>query len=398
MKKLLIITEVFFPYSGANVNCINKIIAQLQRMDYSVSILTVSYEKELPKHEIIKGCSVYRITMPEIDTIDRILYRDKVIKNEYLRILRGVIGKMAFSYANLLKKMRMKKIFKQLKSEKIERVMSVVNPIGAHDIAFDFADENTKWVMYNLDAYTFNYSYNGSPEQRMKDEKRWSSKASGVINIVGITEENERHSYFPYEDLKQLEVPLPNLTINDDIIYPEKTGSKIVMRYTGMFYSNIRRPDELIKLLDKLDPDVFQVEFYGSCCEYVKMHFDKLPSCLKLMGSVGVEKCVELTETADILINVGNLCPNQIPSKVFEYISTGKPILNICLSDKDPSLVYLNNYPNIINVGKADDVKQEDLINLSNKEVVSAEKIKDIYNDCLEENVVRKIVDFIESL
>ena len=48
---------------------------------------------------------------------------------------------------------------------------------------------------------------------------------------------------------------------------------------------------------------------------------------------------------ADVLINLGNTVTNQLPSKIFEYFSSGKPILNLCANPSDPALRYFARYP-----------------------------------------------------
>ena len=53
----------------------------------------------------------------------------------------------------------------------------------------------------------------------------------------------------------------------------------------------------------------------------------------------------ELQEKADVLVNTGNTCDNMVPSKIFEYMNTGKPILNICKNRESPVLRYFDKYP-----------------------------------------------------
>ena len=49
---------------------------------------------------------------------------------------------------------------------------------------------------------------------------------------------------------------------------------------------------------------------------------------------------------ADVLVNIGNTVQNQMPSKLWEYIATGKPILGVCLTRECNTLPYLTQYPN----------------------------------------------------
>ena len=54
--------------------------------------------------------------------------------------------------------------------------------------------------------------------------------------------------------------------------------------------------------------------------------------------------------SADVLVNNGNLIPNQMPSKLLDYIATGKPI--ICISEFEPCNMepYWSRYPLMLHI------------------------------------------------
>ena len=54
-----------------------------------------------------------------------------------------------------------------------------------------------------------------------------------------------------------------------------------------------------------------------------------------------------MQEQADFLLNIGNKNPNQIPSKVLEYINTGKPVVNVYKTESCPTLKLLQEYDTI---------------------------------------------------
>ena len=58
----------------------------------------------------------------------------------------------------------------------------------------------------------------------------------------------------------------------------------------------------------------------------------------------------EAYDRTDVLINIGNSVLNQMPSKIFEYISSGKPIINVFKSPDCPTLKYLTRYPLALNL------------------------------------------------
>ena len=60
-----------------------------------------------------------------------------------------------------------------------------------------------------------------------------------------------------------------------------------------------------------------------------------------------------------VLVNIGNSMLNQVPSKLFEYISYGKPIVNICKNRNCPTLAYLEHYPYALNLFEEEGLLEE---------------------------------------
>ncbi len=50
-------------------------------------------------------------------------------------------------------------------------------------------------------------------------------------------------------------------------------------------------------------------------------------------------------QTSDILLNIGGPNTTQVPSKIFEYMSYGKPIVSTYYVDNESSLSYFQRYP-----------------------------------------------------
>jgi hypothetical protein len=55
-------------------------------------------------------------------------------------------------------------------------------------------------------------------------------------------------------------------------------------------------------------------------------------------------------QDADLLVNIGNTTSYQLPSKVVEYASTGKPVLNIYKIHNDSSTQFFSSYGACLNV------------------------------------------------
>lgn len=88
------------------------------------------------------------------------------------------------------------------------------------------------------------------------------------------------------------------------------------------------------------------------------------------IGWIPYEKLKYELQNSDILLNLAHLQGKQISSKIFEYMSYGKPILHILYKDEDVNLRYLENY-SLSLLLRADDITgntdtiEENLIKLS---------------------------------
>ena len=401
MKKILLISGEYFPYTNANTNCMDRMMQELIRRGHQVSVLTMSYDKSLPLQQEIHGIPVYRAYMSGSEALYHFFTNWKA-KSRAESMIKAVLSKILYSGAHLTQNVRFRQTCRQLhKTQDFDCVISGLCPTNSHKMAYAFLrGRKMKWIMYNMDSYVFNCGPEATAGSRMRIEKKWCRIASGVVNSWGLNAYNQRRGYNPYEKLKQLEIPLPNWKIDDMNLpqNPPHDGRKIELVYTGSFLKGVRQPEELMRFLRKLDAEKYSAKFYGLCCPYLERNVPDLPRCVKLMGSVQVEQCKKVVREADILLNGGNTCTNQMPSKVFDYIGTGKPILNFYSLDEELAMQYLRLYPRILHAKSADEVEPEMLESLLNTKPVSADALRAVYADALEEKVVCRFADFVESV
>ncbi len=50
-------------------------------------------------------------------------------------------------------------------------------------------------------------------------------------------------------------------------------------------------------------------------------------------------------QDADVLVSIGNSDESQLPSKVYDYVCTGLPVLNLCQLEDCPARRALGAYP-----------------------------------------------------
>jgi glycosyltransferase involved in cell wall biosynthesis len=128
--------------------------------------------------------------------------------------------------------------------------------------------------------------------------------------------------------------------------------------YVGNFHHRLREPTTYISTIE--EAIAYRAELAGR----VELHFlgdsalvleclEKFPSVKKLCrfhGRSSRQAVMEALDAADIFVNVGNSTSYQLPSKVIEYASFGKPILNFSSSAQDSSAAFLSGYPLLENI------------------------------------------------
>ena len=123
---------------------------------------------------------------------------------------------------------------------------------------------------------------------------------------------------------------------------------------------------------------------------------------VKQMDFLPHEKYVKYFEGVDILVNLENTIPNQLPSKVFEYIASGKPIINFYEDENSMGLHYFGRYPLAINFN-LNSYNEDDIMRLrtfikENKDKrLSYEEATNLMKEARSENVLSDIADFVLS-
>lgn len=116
--------------------------------------------------------------------------------------------------------------------------------------------------------------------------------------------------------------------------------------YFGRFYPDFRTPAFLFQMLAAL-PEYFHLTLVGAANLEVP---EQLSGRVRCLPTLLPEKLYTACAMADCVVNIDNAIPNQVPSKIFELFSLGKPILNISRSSCGPSLPYMQRYPRSLTV------------------------------------------------
>lgn len=113
-------------------------------------------------------------------------------------------------------------------------------------------------------------------------------------------------------------------------------------------------------------------------------------------GPIDRETLAQEFEEADCFLNIGNSMDNQMPSKVFEYMSYGKPIVSTYRIDRDTSKEIIDKYPSGLCIDERNPdlkqvVSQVETFLEQELTIVDFSVIKGIFPECLPSTFVETI-------
>lgn len=128
--------------------------------------------------------------------------------------------------------------------------------------------------------------------------------------------------------------------------------------FAGNLINPVRRPRELMAWMDKVarrwaesNQRKLVFHLFGDSVEGLRAVAQAAGvhnGNVQCHGSVPRPKAAAALQASQFVLNCGNVTDYQLPSKVYEYMATGKPIVNVVFNWHDASITALNPYPHVI--------------------------------------------------
>lgn len=283
-------------------------------------------------------------------------------------------------------------LLKLEKGRSIDAVFTINSTISAHLAGerFKIKHKDVRWISFTIDPYSVprtvkNLWYS------LDRKKMIERKVLSGCDVVLLSEEvfESRPDLYSGSEHKTQAIPylLPdNEFVTEQTKHPYFNPKTINLVYAGSFYKEIRNPEFLFQLIQACDDrNIVLHLFCTSDCKDLIDHYVKA-SQGKIIKHEPVSSRIihDIYNQADILVNVGNSISEFKPSKIFEYISTGKPIININYPGAKDDV--LNKYPLTLQITRQKDMNNlllndfHDFCTLNKCQRVPSEIIKEIFN------------------
>lgn len=307
-----------------------------------------------------------------------------------------------FFVSGAIRKKYKRNIQKVCSENKFDAVIAVTEPFY---IAMALSSVRIRahkyWIM--LDPYTNNSAL---PKYLKTIRKIWEKKVFRRMEMVFALDFVWRDiDYLNSKLLKKVHAfHLPKITVGKRplMVKPKTEKSEIVFMYVGQFYDNIRNPEFMFRLFDKLPSNYYLHVYGGGSEEIIDKYKVILGKRLVCFGWVDSNMAEIAINNADILVNLNNSVSNLLPSKLLEYINTGKPLLNISKIAECPSLEYTNKYPLCLNIceGKITRKMADSVVKFTRntyKKVVLHKEIEKLYSDCTCQYISKDILNYLRK-
>jgi len=179
--------------------------------------------------------------------------------------------------------------------------------------------------------------------------------------------------------------------------------SRINILYTGSLQRH-RSPVKFLELLETLleEDERICCHFIGSIDRSCMAEFlDRHPDRFFLYPPASPEQVYRAMKETDILLNVGNSYTNMVPSKIFDYFSMGKPIINTQKNKYCPAREYFDRYPRCLTLEEwhIGDYKQKliDFLGWKDSEDLPYEYLEKLYIESTPEYVANLLLDTLEG-
>ena len=354
-KRILCIVDYYNPIISTNANCADKIAAYFKKNGYVVDFLSYKNNVNDKDIEILPDSSISFKLKPH--TISFLEKHKNYSSWENVPVLQKKIVNLKAKLKSLFKYKTEFQILNSITNTDVKKLLKKANVNWEFCFAFSLPIKNIiigeylkkqklvkKFYPFLLDPYV-NINLDGFKKQNRKKRIKFVNKKFRAADLVfEIDQVIERNKKFPFNEsykqkIREFKIP----TLEKLEVCNKSSQNKMPnLAYSGGFYEDIRNPKEMLKAFSQIDLD-YRFNIVGAGCENIIKDF--CSKKIKFLGKKSHDECLRLCEKANVLVSLGNNVSGFIPSKIFEYIAFGKPIIHFYSINEDPVIDILNKYP-----------------------------------------------------
>ncbi|MEI5993356.1 hypothetical protein [Candidatus Enterococcus mansonii] len=407
-KHMVFIVNDYLPKPTANGVCVSNVVEVLKNK-YNITILCQMTDCNQIQIETIQEVTIFRCLTAERQ--ERINSKNKVrLKyiqtKKYLRDIFSVDSidkRLTNEFFNSLKKIN--------ELNRIDYIIPVCFPFESIIAAIEFS----KLANIQVIPFLFDKFAASNTRHRNKVNKKFKYKINQRLELSSFKYCNsvisslDWKNYFDSIDSSLFSknyVQVPTLVpVFVKIKRKIPKNELISVIFAGNVSSNMRPIDGVARVLMAYNSQYSNIKFNfygnGDMISALKNIKKKFSDNIHVSTSIPLEELRQRYVDADILCSIGNMDISQTPSKVFEYISTGKPIVHFYRKKEDPVIEILSKYKQSICINQNADLKvqvrQLHEFSIRNFDRLNFDEIKKIYYNATPQYTAKVIEQIISK-
>ena len=359
-KKILIVSHQFLPFISPRTTRWSLLIDELIKKGNEVTVLTGTAPEELKKNYEV----LYFGNKQFSTNINKVRKDSQNSSNNYLKKIIYSILKTIYRF--LFKTFSWPDyamfwaftIFKNRKriENKFDIIISVSLPFTSHLCAYILQKRiSAYWYMDIGDPFSLK---NNSPENNRiiysylnkYYEKKFYQNASKIIFTHDEVAELHQNKF--NIDRTKIVIGYPIALLDEKRIKNSLTfdyeDTPLKIGYFGAFTKSVREPNNYIISIANSLNDEIKHEWYIN--KESKKYFTSIKniSSHQFLDILPREVALEvMVSKMHVLLSIGNFNKYQMPSKVIEYISLGKPVLHFAEIPDDPLYNFNDLFDNL---------------------------------------------------
>lgn len=369
----------------------------LPRKYYEAVALLEGYTRRYPKNRMKKICYF---------TMRHPMHTAQLVKAELLDILQRWnrnrnSKKEEKQCANFHKNLR-----KTIHEMDPEAIVFSYLPFDYIEQAMNSIDmQDYPCYLYQMDPVGLHEFNNPNQDVRIiQRELSLIDRTKGMFTTPVLYEQYKKHVLYQLHIQKIHPIEFPNIRPIHTACPTDQLLNKdyINLVFCGIVNDEYRNPKACLDLLEHAIRCGVPIHahFFGSVYTPTLMEAAaQYSQNIFLHPQVDVQTAIALQNDADYLLNIGNSLSNQIPSKIFDYFSLGKPVINIQKIKQCPARYYFDKYPLAFTVEEWHLEDYKDALHTflldTDHEELTYEHISELYRECTPEYVADEILKIL---
>ena len=287
----------------------------------------------------------------------------------------------------------------------IDMAVSITEPYFLSMIVSDLRNVKIRKCV-QLDPHAYNHYFVKDDRKLFLEWLKEERKVFGSINKLYTTklikDDLIKNDTFNNDKNRIVEIEFPLIKPKDvspcsgeNTMIINKKEDEVSFLHAGVFYEDIRNAGRLVELF-RLLPENYILYVAGRNSSDIDKYTEGMEDRIRDLGLLSRQEVDTAACESDFLISYNNTLNNQVPSKLFDCINSGKPFINLCQVENCPTLPYVEGFDMAFTLYSFDmKASVDSLISFVNEKkgtITDRRYVLDRYYNCTVEYVSRQIM------